>query len=145
MIRQVRNGAIAGLAGGLVFGFLMGMMGMLTMIAGMVGSSSAAVGFLVHMVISAVIGAGFGILLHRFTGRPLQATIAGLLYGGVWWVLGPLTLMPLMMGMGVQWSLAAAGAAMPSLMGHLIYGAILGFAYYKLERRTELAQQKQAV
>lgn len=143
MIRQVRNGALAGLAGGLVFGIMMGMMGMLTMIAGMVGSSSAAVGFLLHMVISALIGVGFGVLLHRFTGRPLQSTTAGLLYGGVWWMLGPLTLMPLMMGMGTQWSSGAARAALPSLMGHMIYGAILGFTYYKLERRTESVQQKQ--
>jgi hypothetical protein len=38
----------------------MGVTGMLPMVAGLVGSGSTAVGFLVHMVISAAIGAGFG-------------------------------------------------------------------------------------
>jgi hypothetical protein len=36
---------------------MMGMMGMLPMIGAMVGSASAAAGFAVHLVISALIGA----------------------------------------------------------------------------------------
>ena len=39
--------------------------------------------------------------------------------------------MPFVMGMGlgVNWNLAAMGRAMPSLVGHLIFGAILGVTY----------------
>lgn len=59
--RRVIAGVVGGLAGGLVFGAMMGMMGMLPMVAGLVGSGSAGVGFLVHMVISAIIGAGYGL------------------------------------------------------------------------------------
>ncbi len=42
--------------------------------------------------------------------------------------------MPLFMGMGfgVNWNLEAATNMMPSLMGHLIYGAILGGLYARL-------------
>ncbi len=136
---QIRNGAIAGIAGGIVFGMLMAMMGMLTMIAGMVGSSSPVIGFLVHLMISAIIGAGFGITLNQFAVSKARSTTAGLLYGAFWWLLGPLTLMPLMMGMGFgsQWSVAAARSALPSLMGHLIYGGILGFTYFLLAGRKE--------
>ena len=56
---------------------------------------------------------------------------SGLAYGFVWWILGPLTLMPFFMGMGlgVNWNLAAMGQAMPSLVGHLIFGAVLGGTY----------------
>ena len=45
--------------------------------------------------------------------------------------------MPLFMGMGVgvNWNLAAATTMMPSLVGHLIYGAILGSTYVWLARR----------
>ncbi len=45
--------------------------------------------------------------------------------------------MPLFMGMGfgVNWNLAAATTMMPSLLGHLIYGAILGATYARLARR----------
>jgi len=55
----------------------------------------------------------------------------------MWWVLGPLTLMPLFMGMGlgVNWNLVAATKMLPSLMGHLIFGGILGIVYVWLQRK----------
>ncbi len=58
----------------------------------------------------------------------------GLGYGVIWWLLGPLTLMPLFMGMGlgVNWNVAAMTDGMPSLVGHLIYGAVLGSLYVRL-------------
>ncbi len=55
-LQSLKYGAYAGLVGGVVFGIMMGMMGMLPMIGQMVGSSSSLVGFLVHMVNSAIIG-----------------------------------------------------------------------------------------
>lgn len=132
MFTRIKNGALAGIAGGVVFGMMMAMMGMLKMIASMVGSESVMVGWAVHLMISAAIGAGFAIALHGFADTRIQSVIAGLVYGAIWWVLGPLTVMPLMMGMGVQWNATAAGAAMPSLLGHLIYGLILGLTYFYL-------------
>ncbi|MDZ4673664.1 MAG: hypothetical protein SGI84_04355, partial [Gemmatimonadota bacterium] len=68
-----------------------------------------------------------------------KAVGSGLGYGALWWVLGPLTLMPMMMGMGSigsMWNMTAASAQMPSLVGHLIFGAILGFTFFKLGGRT---------
>ena len=52
----------------------------------------------------------------------------------IWWLLGPLTLMPLFMGMGfgVNWNPGAATEMLPSLVGHLVYGAILGGLYARL-------------
>jgi len=44
--------------------------------------------------------------------------------------------MPLMMGMGVNWNLAAATQMLPSLMGHLVYGALLGGVYGRLQSRV---------
>ncbi len=131
---NVKHGIYGGLAGGAVFGVLMGMMGMLSMIAGMMGSSSPLVGFAVHMMISAFIGASFAVLFGRLAMTGGRSVAAGLGYGLAWWVLGPLTMMPLMMGMGlgVNWTASAMAAAMPSLMGHLIYGGILGGIYGRL-------------
>ena len=135
--RNIVRGILWGLAGGLVFGAMMGMMGMLPMIAKMVGQPSAAVGFFVHLIISATIGVGFSITLGRYATDIGKGLGNGLLYGGVWWLLGPLTLMPLFMGMGlgVNWNLMAATKMMPSLMGHLIFGAILGIVYVLLQKR----------
>ena len=130
-------GVYGGLAGGVVFGAIMGVMGMLPMIGQMVGQPSAAAGAVVHLANSAIIGAGFAVVLGRFVSGIGSGLTVGLLYGGAWWFLGPLTLMPLFMGMGlgVNWTAAAATAMLPSLGGHLIYGTILGVAYAWLRQR----------
>ncbi len=143
-LRQLLNGIIGGLAGGVVFGIMMGMMGMLPMIGKMVGQPSAVTGFFVHMVNSAIIGAGFAVVLGRSATKLKSGFGFGLLYGVIWWLLGPLTLMPLFMGMGfgVNWNTTAAVNMMPSLMGHLIYGAILGIFYSKLHRKSALAKEE---
>ena len=135
--RELKWGAYGGVAGGLIFGAMMGVMGMLPMIGSMVGQPTAAVGFVVHMVNSAIIGAGFAIVLGRFVSGTASGLGAGLAYGGVWWILGPLTLMPLFMGMGfgVNWNAAAAAAMLPSLVGHLMYGSVLGVTYTWLRQR----------
>ncbi len=135
--KTLKWGVYGGLAGGVVFGAIMGVMGMLPMIGQMVGQPSAAAGAVVHLANSAIIGAGFAVILGRFVSGIGSGLTAGLLYGGAWWFLGPLTLMPLFMGMGlgVNWTAAAAAAMLPSLAGHLIYGTILGVAYAWLRQR----------
>jgi hypothetical protein len=128
-----------GLAGGIVFGVMMAMMGMLPMIGKMVGHPSAFAGFAVHMMISAGIGASFAALFGCAIHRVRNGVLIGMSYGGLWWVLGPLTLMPWLMGMGfgAHLTLAGARAALPSLPGHLVYGLILGLVYSLLARRLE--------
>ncbi len=108
------------------------------MIGKMMGHPSALVGFLVHMVNSVIIGAGFGAVVGRFAVRLVVGFSTGVVYGGLWWLLGPLTLMPLFMGMGlgVNWNPAAMAAMIPSLFGHLVYGAFLGGSYSWLQRRA---------
>ncbi len=133
--KRIKHGIVGGLVGGVVFGMMMAKMGMLPMIGKMVGAPNAGIGFLVHMFISAGIGGSFGVLAGSLVNSRLSSIVGGALYGMVWWVLGPLTLMPAMMGMGlgVNWNLGAAQAALPSLMGHVIFGLILGFVYHRGE------------
>jgi uncharacterized membrane protein YagU involved in acid resistance len=134
MKRQAQAGVYAGLVGGAVFGALMGMMGMLPMVAGLVGSSSALVGLAVHLVVSAIIGVGFALTVGSIVRTTAGTTLSGVGYGLLWWFLGPVTLMPLMLGMGLgaRWSAAGLGQALPSLLGHLIYGFALGVTYVRL-------------
>ncbi len=133
--RRATNGALAGLVGGLVFGVMMGIMGMLPMIAGLVGSTSALVGFIVHMIISAIIGVGYGLLFGGGAAPWGSSLVAGALYGVVWWFLGPLLIMPSLMGMGPQLSAAGMSAALPSLVGHILYGLVTAAAYERLRSR----------
>lgn len=130
---RIKHGIVGGLLGGAVFGAMMAMMGVLPMIGKLVGQPNALVGFLVHMVISAGIGAGYGVFVGPLVHGRLSALISGSFYGMLWWVLGPLTLMPYLLGMGlgVNWNLTAASSALPSLMGHVIYGVVAGFVFQR--------------
>ena len=124
----------------------MAIIGMLPMIGKMVGHPSAVTGFLVHLVVSTLIGASFATLFQRFVHGKSGGLSYGLVYGGAWWLLGPLTLMPLMIGMdlGANWNPTAASQMLPSLFGHLIYGAILGLSYAWLRSRTSGRQTASA-
>lgn len=121
---RVLAGVAGGIAGGIVFGLLMAMMGMLPVIASMVGSTSAVAGFGVHLMISVMIGLGLTVLFgNRLLNGFGRGALVGLGYGAIWWVLGPLMIMPAMMGMPL---FAVDLTALMSLMGHVIYGVILG-------------------
>jgi len=133
---HVKSGALSGVVAGVVFGAMMGMMGMLPMVAMLLNSESAVFGFLLHLVFSAIIGAGFGLLWgHKSLERGTGITL-GLVYGFIWWFLGPLIIMPIWLGMGIQLSAAGMQMALPSLWGHLVYGFILGLVYSMMAKRN---------
>ncbi len=130
LVQRIIGGVVGGVAGGLVFGAMMGTMGMLPMVASVVGSGSAAIGFLYHMFNSVIIGAIFGLIFGAWSRTYGQGASFGLLYGAIWWVLGPLVLMPLMLGMGTpQFGMALAPPILMSLVGHLLYGLLTGLVY----------------
>ncbi|URM97770.1 hypothetical protein LUW76_27280 [Actinomadura madurae] len=130
VLRGAWTGGAAGLAGGLVLGAAMRSLGMLPAVAVLAGSGSPGVGFALHMAISVLVGAGFGLLAVRQRIRSSELVFWGLAYGVFWWFLGTLTLLPLLTGVPMTWSLASAQSAMPSLLGHLYYGGVtaVGFA-----------------
>lgn len=121
---RVLAGLVGGVAGGLVFGMLMAVMGMLPTVAMMVGSDVAAVGFGIHMMISIGIGLGLTVLFgNLLLTTYVRGLLVGMVYGAIWWVLGPLVIMPLMMGMPL---FTIDTTALFSFMGHIVYGGILG-------------------
>lgn len=142
LTQRIVGGIIGGIIGGLVFGAMMAMMGMLPMVASVVGSKSAVVGFIYHMFNSVVIGALFGLVFGALSRGYGQGALWGLVYGVIWWVLGPLILMPLMLGMGLQFAAAFTPPMLMSLVGHLAYGLItglvyVGYAHTRSARRAE--------
>lgn len=129
----IRNGAMAGLAGGFVFGLLMAGMGSLPMVGMLIGIENAVVGFIVHMVISAIAGAGFGVLTRKLGDVP-PVYAASMLYGAVLWVLGPLIIMPLWLSVTADPMMSdmvfvVGGAQWVSLFGHVVgFGMTTGAA-----------------
>ena len=136
-LRALAMGILASVAGGLAFTMVMVKTGALPKVASLVGLSSPGAGFVVHMVISAIIGATYGLLFRRESYTYGAGLAWGLVYGLVWWFLGPLTLMPILLGAEVQWSLESALAAYPSLIGHLAYGGATALVYQFLVRRYD--------
>jgi hypothetical protein len=133
--RTLSIGAVAGLIGGIPFGILMAMMGMMPMIGMLVGVDNAFVGVLVHGVISAITGAIYGFFAVRFPQTWSFAALAGLVYGVIWWVLGALTLMPALLGM-FQMIFVIEQMQWMSLMGHIIFGEVLALSFVWLYRRS---------
>jgi uncharacterized membrane protein YagU involved in acid resistance len=131
--RRVAYGVAGGLVGGVVFGIMMTALGMIGMIAGLVGSSSVAVGWIVHLAIASFIGAVYGLVAGGVRNIGL-GLLLGAAYGLLWWVLGGLLLMPAGMGMPV---LVVNAVAVNSLIGHLAYGVVLGAVVAVLARRQQ--------
>ncbi len=128
-------GIVASIGGGLLFSIVMAAAGILPRVAALVGGSSPLLGFFVHLVISSLIGMSYG-LLFKYEAPDRGSSIAwGMLYGLIWWFIGPLTLMPILLGGTVTWTTQAADLALPSLIGHLIYGAATGLVFLWLEQR----------
>ncbi|MGH2705858.1 MAG: hypothetical protein ACRDJ4_12420 [Actinomycetota bacterium] len=133
---RLRAGVAGGLAGGLVFGALMHTMGMMPMVAMLIGSQSIAVGWIGHLAISVFVGGTFALVT---AGKPLSrggSALAGTGYGALWWVLGPLLIMPARLGMKL---LAVSSMTMQSLAGHLMYGLVLGLVFAAVGRRPARA------
>jgi uncharacterized membrane protein YagU involved in acid resistance len=134
LARLAGQGAIGGLAGGLVFAVMMAMGGMLPMVGMLVGVDNSVVGFIVHMAISAFIGALYGLVAGRFPPTSGNAIIGGLINGVFWWVLGALVLMPLFLGMNEMIFVIGQPQWM-SLVGHILYGVVTAFAFNVLAKR----------
>lgn len=136
VLTRAADGALAGLAGGMVFGALMAMMGMLPMVAMLVGSTSPVVGAVVHLVISAGLGVLFALVLPALGFA--MTLLAGAVYGVVWWVLGPLLIMPMVLGMS-EMVFTIDTAALASLVGHVLFGVVTAAVLVVLRRRRARA------
>jgi len=135
VLHSLGYGALASLAGGVLFTVVLLVIGFLPKVANIVGGSSLILGFVVNMVISALIGMSYG-LLFRYEAPDFGSGVAwGLVYGLIWWFIGPLTLLPILLGGTFNWTTETAGALLPSLIGHLIYGAATAVVFLVLERR----------
>jgi hypothetical protein len=65
VLYSLKWSAAAGLAGGLLFSWVMLATGVLPSVASLVGGSSPALGFIVHMYISALVGMSYGVLFQH--------------------------------------------------------------------------------
>lgn len=136
LVNVAQMGVVAGLVGGSVFGVQMAVTEMMPMIASMIGSESVVVGFILHMLISAFIGGTFGVIASRLPGNVLIQTVAGIGYGIVWWVLGALIIMPLVLGMG-EMVLQIGDMQWMSFIGHAMFGVVMAVVFVLLRDKQQ--------
>jgi hypothetical protein len=135
VIRSLSWGAAAGVFGGILASPILLATHALPNIVLLDTTLSGFRGLVLHLLVSGAIGMTYG-LLFRNEASSLGLGIAwGWLFGLIWWFVGPMTLLPLLLTGVCDWSTNAASALLPSLMGHLMYGAATAFAFLLLERR----------
>lgn len=127
--RDVWAGAAAGLAGGGILAATLPLQGKMSLTVGLTGLAPQAAP-VVQLGIAGLLGAGFGAVFRYQPESAASSLTAGLLYGLLWWIVGPLTLSPLLAGMVPSWSLEDAAAGFPGLIAHLLYGGVMGTAFY---------------
>lgn len=136
-LRSLGRGAVAGLAGGVAFIPMIAGIDGFPRVAALVGGSSPWVGLTLHLLIGVAIGMSYGWLFERESPDFLSGVGWGLLYGLVWWFLGPFTLFPMVLGWSFTWTAPAVASSLPSLLGHLLYGIVTAVVFLLLERRRE--------
>lgn len=141
------GGAISGLVGSAAFGVLLWVIDPEYVAAGIPAiyglDPAGAVGWGLHLLHGLVLGAVFGFLVTRepilgtltadvatgfiaAMGPGLRISLAGLVYGLAIWMLLPMIALSVWATVGGTAEAAFPVAAAESLVGHLIYGLLLG-------------------
>ena len=135
ILRSLGWGATAGLLGGVASLPVMIATGVLPKVAGVGSSFGGARGLVIHLSVSALIGMTYGLLFRDERPRSGSGVAWGWIFGLIWWYLGPMTLLPLLLTGVCDWSTDAASALLPSLLGHLIYGAVTALTFILFDHR----------
>jgi len=141
-------GAIAGLASGLVSGGLLQLVRMTTtegvrqpamgLVAGAVRTTRAPLAWAAYLVFTVLIGMAFGWALARQDVGGASGVVWGVLYGGGWWIVSGLVVIPMLYGVGPLTPAAVdviRNASLPWFAAMLLDGGVLGGVYGLLSRR----------
>lgn len=134
ILRSLQWGATAGFVGGLVSSPVMIATGVLSRVAGTDTHLSGSGGLVVHLLVSTLIGMSFGILFRDEASNLTFGVLWGCVFGLIWWYAGPLTLLPLILTGQIDWRADAIASLLPTLIGHLLYGASTAFVFLLLDR-----------
>lgn len=129
-----QGGVVGGLLGGAVMGVMLTMQ--LTpviehAIPAMYGLDGGLAGWVVHMAHAAVLGVGFAAVAQRLEPESLGRSVGvGLVYGVVLWLVLAVLVMPVWLdAVGLANAPALPNVNGKSLLGHPVYGGVLGLTY----------------
>ena len=124
----VRGGLAGTMAAGLL-GASLSSQDQLVMFAQGMPKDSLLAAWLVTIVIGIVAGVGYAAVYPKISDGAGAGLIRGAVYGFFWWVIAVLTLVPLLTGDGLAWSLEEVRVAFPTFLGYLLFGAAIALFY----------------
>lgn len=126
VVARTGAGVVGGLAGGVALGAVLMVMDELASIGELAGSTTLAGQWLVLLTICLVAGGLFGGVLGGWVSRQIVPAIGiGLLWGGLWWAVLPLVVLPLRTGGKV----GDVDGSMVELFAYAGFGVITGIVY----------------
>jgi hypothetical protein len=132
--RALVAGGFAGTLAGYVFGQWVSSGNYFPLLAGYGELNSRMATEAAHFTVALLIGASFGILFQRDVRGYGSCMAWGLGYGIFWWFLGPLTLSAWAGGSPLDWSADQGSQLFGALVGHILYGLMMGVAYATFDR-----------
>jgi len=127
-------GLLAGLVAGLVSGIMLQLMWVLTPLSLLLSlPPNPSTGWIPHLIISLIFGIVFAFVAEAFLPGRSGAVAGGLIIGLLAWIVGPLTLVPLWIGLPPQYTLASRWLKV--LAAYLAYGLVLGEVFHAFRER----------
>lgn len=134
---NILNGIISGVIAGAIFTIFLIKNGMLPVLGHMINNPTVVGGLIVHTVMSLAVGIVFALALHKVVKNIGIGILFGILAGVGLFLAGPMTMMPTMIDHAPlfdKWNLTAFAEAKAVLMGHIVFGIILGGVYGYLNK-----------
>ena len=132
--RAIVAGGSAGVVSGLIFGYWMLAGDFFPLLAGLGEFRSQTMAVAAQFGVALAIGATFGLLFQRDVHGYGSCMGWGVGYTMLWWFAGPLFLFPLLAHVPLDWSAGHASDLFGALVGHILYGLILGISYATFDR-----------
>lgn len=139
-LSPVWSGALAGLVAGFLSGIVLQQMWILTPLPLMFGRPpGVGTGWIIHLAIAVlfgiIFGAVFGAVLRGEDPRLGATLVSGAVTGAAVWAIGPLFLIPILLGLPPQFGLASRWLDVG--LAYLLYGLALGGLFFLMTNKTE--------
>ena len=144
------GGVIGGIAGGIAFGILKLLtitnVDFFIVVAGLfIDSSDPLIGGIVHLLIAIFFGLLFGtalVLIPRLGSNQVTTLSGSIIWSFILWIIAANVLMPLLLGQPLDNLITnlftlenwISQQNLEGLLGHLIYGVVLGLATWNLPK-----------
>ena len=125
----VLRGAVSGLVSAAIVGRLLGVQGRLPVMGSLESDASETLAWIAVLLVGVVGGALFALMVHQPGDSAGANLVRGSMYGFLLWIVITRTLIPLIGGRGLLWSLESARADFAGFFAYTIFGGFMALGY----------------